>query len=140
MDFIALIIFLALYYLRPQEWFSGFNALHPVELLSVMAFWAMFQGGKLKPRDLVRTPLDWLIVCYFLWTIFASGQIMHTITSIEAVLLFYFVAVRSLDSIQRQKTFLTWWCIFMLVIAGLALASIWGFDPLGSADFTHGVM
>jgi hypothetical protein len=140
MDFAALIIFLSLYYLRPQEWFSEFNALHPVQLLSFIAVYAMFQARKLNPRDLVRTPLDWLILCYFLWTLFAGGEFMTTLGGIEAVLLFYFVAVRSLDSVPRQKTFLGWWCVFMLVIAALAIASEHGFDPLGTNDITQGPM
>jgi hypothetical protein len=140
MDFVALIIFLALYYLRPQEWFAEFNALRPVELLSIVAFWAMFQGGKLKPRDLVRTPLDWLVLFYFLWTLIAGDHFRHTLGSIEAVLLFYFVAVRSLDSVSRQKTFLAWWCFFILVIAALSIASQYGFDPLHSEDIIQGQM
>ena len=140
MDFVALIIFLGLYYLRPQEWYSGFNALRPVQLLSFMAVLAMIQGNKLKPRDLVRTPVDWLVFCYFVWTLISGGQFMHTLGSIEAVLLFYFVAVRSLDSIPRQKSFLKWWCFFICVVASLAIASLYGFDPLLSNDMTQGVM
>ena len=140
MDFVALIIFLALYYLHPQEWFSAFNSLHPIQLLSVIALWAMFQSGKLKPRDLVRTPLDWLIVFYFLWTLIAGWQFLTTVGQIEAVLLFYFVAVRSLDTIPRLKTFLKWWCAFILIIASLAIASEYGFDPFGSNDITQGIM
>jgi hypothetical protein len=140
MDFVALIIFLALYYLRPQEWLSSFNALHPVQLLSVMALWSMIARGKIRPRDLVRTPLDWLIVAYFVWTLIAGFQFWTTLNGIEAVLLFYFVAVRSLDTIPRLKKFLGWWCAFMLIIAALALASLVGIDPLGSADLTNGVM
>jgi hypothetical protein len=140
MDFVALVIFLALYYLRPQEWYAGFNALRPVQLLSFMAVWAMFRANKLKPRDLVRTPLDWLMLCYFLWTLIAGGEFSRTLGGIEAVLLFYFVAVRSLDSIHRQKVFLSWWCAFMLIIAALAIASQYGFDPLGSNAITQYTM
>ena len=140
MDFVALIIFLALYYLRPQEWFSAFNALRPVQMLSVMALWGMFQGNKLHPRDLVRTPIDWLVFCYFVWTLICGNQFMKTLGEIEAVLLFYFVAVRSLDSIPRLKTFLSWWCAFMMIIAALAVASEYGFDPLLSNDVTQGAM
>ena len=140
MDYVALIIFLALYYLRPQEWFSAFSALRPVQLLSFMAVWAMFQTNKLKPRDLVRTPLDWLIVCYFGWTLISGGQVLRTLGLIEAVLLFYFVAVRSLDSVPRQKSFLGWWCLFICVIAVVAIASEYGFDPFGSYDITQGPM
>jgi hypothetical protein len=140
MDFVCLIIFLSLYYLRPQEWFAEFNALRPVQVLSVLALWGIIASGKLKLRALARTPLDWLIICYFIWTLIAGEQFMHTLTQIEAVLLFYFVAVLSLDTIKRQKIFLGWWCVFMLAIAALAIASLYGFDPLNTNDLTQGVM
>ncbi len=140
MDFVALIIFLGLYYIRPQEWFSALNSLHPVQLLSIMAIWAMIQGRKLKPRELVVTPLDWLMLTYFIWTLMAGWSFMQTLTNNEAVLLFYFVAVRSLDSIRRLKIFLGWWCAFMLMIAALAIASDYGFDPLHSHDMSSDMM
>jgi hypothetical protein len=56
------------------------------------------------------------------------------------VLLFYFVAVCSLDSIARQKKFLGWWCFFMVLISLLALASLVGFDPLNAVPTIQGVM
>jgi hypothetical protein len=140
MDFVALLIFLGLYYLRPQEWFASFNSLRPVQLLSFLAVFAMARSKKLNPRDLVRTPLDWLVLSYFLWTLIAGWQFTRTLGEIEAVLLFYFVAVRTLDTIPHQKTFLAWWCAFVMIIAALAIASMYGFDPLGSNDFTQGVM
>ena len=138
MDFFALIAFLALYYLRPQEWFASFNALHPVQLLAVLAFWALFQSHKLKLRTLVRTPLDWLVVFYFIAT-YISG-LQFSLGSNEAVMMFYFVAVCSLDSIRRQEIFLYWWCAFILIIVLLALGTTVGFDPFGSMDKTEGVM
>jgi hypothetical protein len=140
MDFVALILFLALYYVRPQEWTPNFDTLHPIQILSVLALFAMIQTKKLRPRDLVRTPLDWLVLFYFIWTLIAGFQFRRSLSEIQSVLLFYFVAVRSLDSIPRQKTFLAWWCFFIVVIAGLSVASLYGFDPLQSNDLTQGPM
>jgi hypothetical protein len=140
MDFFALILFLALYYVRPQEWTPFFDTLHPIQLLSILALWAMIQTGKLRPRDLVRTPLDWLVLLYFIWTLIAGFQFRRSLGEIQAVLLFYFVAVRSLDSISRQKRFLAWWCFFIVLISGLAIASLYGIDPLNSNELTQGPM
>jgi len=140
MDFGILIVFLALYYLRPQEWYEPFNNLHPVELLSFLAFWSMFGIKKLKPRDLLRTPVDWMVLGYFVTTLISGFQFMKNIGYIEAVLLFYFLAACSLDSIPRLKTFLKWWCWFILIIAALAVASDYGFDPLGSNAVSEQIM
>ncbi|MGA3169832.1 MAG: hypothetical protein ABSE62_02360 [Chthoniobacteraceae bacterium] len=140
MDFAALIIFLALYYLRPQEWLSVFNSIHFVQILSVMAIWALFQKHKINFKKLVQTPLDWLMLSYFVWTLIAGFEPRHTFSGIQAVILFYFVAVTSLDSIPRLKKFLGWWCLFTFLIAALAVASMYGFDPLGGYDIVQGDM
>jgi len=138
MDFVALILFLALYYLRPQDWSPDFNRLHPIQLLSIVALWGLYRNGKLTFRRLLRTPLDWLVLFYFLWTLIAGNQFLKALADIQSVVLFYFVALRSLETVARQKTFLGWWCFFMVVIAALAIASLYGFDPLGSNPITQG--
>jgi hypothetical protein len=140
MDFVALILFLTLYYLRPQEWFTEFNKFHPVQLLSVLAIWGLAKGQKLNFRSLVQTPLDWLMVIYFCWTLVAGFEPRQTFSGIQSVMLFYFVGVCSLDSIPRQKKFLGWWCVFIFIISFLAVASRYGFDPLGGRYITEGAM
>jgi len=140
MDFVSLVIFLALYYLRPQEWISEFNALHPVQLLSVLAIWAMVQKNRLSFKKLVQTPLDWLMLAYFVWTLIAGFQPHQTFSGIQSVILFYFAGVCTLDSIPRIKRFLGWWCAFMFIIAAIAVLSMYGFDPLGGYDITQGAM
>lgn len=138
MDFAALILFLSLYYLRPQEWFPAFGLIHPIQILSVMAIWAMAQKENYK--KLCRTPLDWLIVCYFVWTLIAGFQPRLTFTGIQSVILFYFLAVCSLNTIPRLKKFLGCWCVLIFVIAALAVLSEYGIDPFGSHDVTEGQM
>jgi hypothetical protein len=140
MDFAALIIFLALYYLRPQEWAEDFNRIHPIQLLSVLAILALAQKGKLKFKTLVQTPLDWLMLCYFIWTLIAGFQPRRALGDMQAVVLLYFLGVCSLDTIPRLKKCLGWWCLFIFIIAALALASQYGFDPLDSYAITEGPM
>ena len=140
MDYAALIIFLALYYLRPQEWFSDFSNLHPVQILSVLAIWSLVKTKRVAFTKLLATPLDWLMVAYFIWTLICGFTPRHTFSGIQAVILFYFVGVCSLDSIPKIKGFLGWWCIFIFIVAALAVGSTYGFDPLGSNDITTGPM
>jgi hypothetical protein len=140
MDFAALIFFLTLYYVRPQEWFTAFNKFHPVQLLSVVAIWGLMKAQKIKFKVLVQTPLDWMMLTYFGWTLIAGLQPRESFSEIQSVVLFYFVGVCSLDSIPRLKKFLGWWCLFTFFIAALAVASKYGFDPLGGNSATEGMM
>jgi len=138
MDFFALVSFLALYYLRPQEWFAAFSSLHPIQILSVLAIWAMIKKESYK--GLIKTPLDWMMLAYFLWTLIAGFTPRDTLSGIQSVILFYFVGACSLDTIPRLKKFIGWWCCFIFIIAGLAVLSQYGFDPLGGNDIVQGSM
>lgn len=105
-----------------------------------MAVWAMVQKNRIGFKKLIRTPLDWLIVFYFIWTLICGFDPRHTFAGIQSVILFYFVGVSSLDSIPRLKKFLGWWCAFTFIIAALAIASQYGFDPLDGNHLIQGVM
>lgn len=138
MDFVCLILFLVFYFFRPQEWIGFLNTLHPVQLFTVLAVFALFTRPKgLKPGDLFKTPHDTLVFAYFAWTVLASPTPWSTFLSIPSHILFYIIGVQSLSSIPRIKTFLGWWGLSLLAISGLAVASQCGFDPFGSNDLTN---
>lgn len=140
MDFAAVVIFLALYYLRPQEWLTDFNRLHPIQLLSVVAIWALASKGKLKTSILLRTPLDWLMLAYFAWSLVAGFQPLRAFIEIQSVVLLYFLAVSALDSVPRLTKLLRWWCAFIFFITIMALLSQAGFDPFGGQPIVTGPM
>ena len=141
MDYTALILFLALYYIRPQEWTSAFNMLRPVQLLAVLALYAIIQRPKpVRMQDLWSTPIDYVITAYFAWTVFASPTPGDTFRAILPVIFFYFVGVLTLNTLNRLKRFLAYWAFFIVFIAALAVLSTVGFDPLDSQYVTQGLM
>ncbi len=141
MDFVALLLFLAMQYLRPQEWSSAFNALRPVQVLALLSIWAMFQRKKpIRAKDLWSSPQDYVVTAYFVWTVYASPTHKDTWWAIFPLVFFYFIAVLTLNSLPRMKTFLSVWAASIVAVAVLALASTVGFDPFGSADLTNGPM
>jgi len=141
MDYVALILFLALYYIRPQEWASAFNMLRPVQLLSVLALYAIIQRPKpVRIQDLWSTPIDYVVSAYFAWTVFASPAPGDTFRAILPVIFFYFVGVLTLNTLTRLKRFLAYWAFFIVFISALALLSTVGFDPLNSQYITMGAM
>jgi hypothetical protein len=141
MDFVSLILFLMMYYVRPQEWYGFLSSLHPIQLTMILAIFGLVsRDPRLKLRDFFRTPHDWLMAAYFLWSIFASPTPWATFVSIQSVIMVYFLGVVSLNSIRRMKIFLGFWLVFVLFIAALAVASAYGFDPLESYEITQGRM
>lgn len=141
MDFASTVLFLFTYYVRPQEW-SGFLAnLQPVKITMVLGLAALiFRPQTLRLNDLFRTPHDWAMLAFWLYLPLTSQTPWATFTATFSYYAFYILAVQGLTSLDRIRRFMGWWTVFILVIAGLALASEIGFDPLGSYDLTHGVM
>lgn len=144
MDFASIVIFLALYYIRPQEWIGIAPKLHLFELTMLVAISSMIvkyrrEGSFLG--NLFRTPHDWIILIYFCWLVGSAPNVSSTFLDVYSHLFFYLVTVQALSKIERIQTYLNWWTFFIVLIAILAVASEYGFDPVNdSYDLTHGRM
>lgn len=141
MDLVCVILFLVMYYIRPQEWGSIFSTIHFVQLVMIAAIGTLFfRERSLRLGDLFKTPHDWMIFAFIAWVTISSGNIRETFGDMKSLLLFYIVIVQTLTTIPRIKTFVGWWTFLIIAIAGLAIASQHGFDPLGSKDLTDNTM
>jgi len=141
MDYVSLIIFLVMQYLRPQEWSSFFNALRPVQVLAAIALLAIIHRRKpVRKQDLWSTPIDYIITAYFVWTVFASPTRWDTFKAIYPLIFFYFLAVMVLNTLPRLKMLLAWWAGSIVAISALAIMGNYGFDPFDSYALTNGPM
>ena len=142
MDFVCIILFLALYYLKPQEWTSLFATIHFVQLVMYASLATLiFRERSLKARDFFRTPHDWAVFAFLFW-LFASSTAPFEIFKADVInrIIFYTVTVQTLFSISRLNKFLGWWTGFLVITAFLAIAGEYFWDPLGSRDITYGPM
>lgn len=143
MDLFSVILFLGLYYIRPQEWSGVANRVQPVQLSMILAIIAMVLKYRERPflKELLRTPHDWMILIYFAWVVGTAPDISGTFGQAYSSLLFYLVTVQALANIKRIQTYLNWWSFFIFAVVLMALAGefqIW--DPMNSYDLTHGWM
>ncbi len=141
MDLVCVILFLVLYYVRPQEWSSIFSAIHFVQIVMLMALFSLFGGQKqVRLGDLFKTPHDWMILLFFGWMILSNDAPYETFKSNFALAIFYFVIVQTMTSVRRLNIFVGWWTGLTIFVAALAIMSNFGVDPLGSMDITTGRM
>jgi hypothetical protein len=139
MDFAAIAMFLVLYHLRLQEWLSIARSLRLVAFTMGFAIIATFMRDRgFRLKDLFKTPHDWFILGFFFWTLLTGPT--WTWGEIYPVFLFYFITVQALCRLDRLQWFLTLWAVMLIVVAGLAIVSLYGFDPMGGADVTNGAM
>lgn len=141
MDFVSIILFMGMYYLRPQEWTGALSKLHPVQLVMFLAVYSVFTRERgFRAREILRTPHDWLMAAYFGWIIFTAPSPWNAFKEIQNVMLFYCIIVQTLTDVPRLNRFFGWWAVFIMAIVVLALGSEFGLDPFGSYDRTHGLM
>ena len=141
MDIVSVILFVAMYYLRPQEWHPMLNNLHPVQLAMMAGVYSLFQREKtVRLKDLFQTPHDFAIIFFIAWLCLTSGAPITNFKATANLLVFYYVIVLTLNTVPRMEVFVAWWCAFVMIVAALALAGEYGFDPFNSFVVTHGVM
>jgi hypothetical protein len=140
-EFFALIVFLVLYFLRPHEWMSGVATLKPVILSMALAVFGLFNRERgFSVKDIFKTPHDWLMAILFLWGVFTAPKPWEVFGIYYSLFVFYVVTVQALSNVRRLQKFLNWWAFMIFGISLLALASEYGFDPMGSFEVTHGIM
>ncbi len=141
MDFTCIVLFLALYYLKPQEWTSVFATLHFVQFIMIASLGTLlFRERKLNLKDFFRTPHDWAIYAFILWIVLTSATPWATFKDISNRLIFYICILQTLTNWDRTRRYLGWWAGMIVTVAFLALAGEYFWDPLGSNDITHGIM
>lgn len=141
MDFACIVLFLAFYYLKPQEWAPILASIHFIQLVMATSLTTLFfRERSLKIADFFRTPHDWAVFGFIVWGIISSPEPNGVFGELTTRYIFYIVTVLTLTSFYRLNKFLGWWTFFVSVTAILALAGEFFWDPLGSYEITHGVM
>lgn len=140
MDFVAVILLLAVFYLRPQEWFGALSTLRPAMLTLGFAIITMFiREGGFSFKSLFRTAHDWLIFAFFIWIMFTADSAMDAWSRVKVFFISYIVIVQAINSLHRLNILLVWWMCFLTFIAVMAILSQFGIDPLGSNYITNEV-
>jgi len=139
MDFACIVLFLAIYYLKPQEWTSIFAQIRFAQLTMIASLATLvFRERGLKLRDFFRTPHDWAIAFFFLWVCFTYNTgFVDGFKDFLNRLIFYVAIVHTLSTWNRISRFLCWWTAFVWITALLALAGEFFWDPLNSQQLTH---
>jgi hypothetical protein len=141
MDFTCIVMFLALYHLKPQEWAEIFSKIHFVQLVMLASMATLvFRERVLKLKDFFRTPHDWAMYAFFIWVVISNVDPVGTFKEFFNRLVFYVVILQTLTNWERVRKFLGWWTAMLIITAFLALAGEYFWDPLNSHDLTHGSM
>lgn len=141
MDLVTVILFLVVYYLRPQEWSGAFSTIHFAQIVMLTGLATLFFRRRgLTLKDLFRTPHDWMVLGFWVWIVISAPSPWTAFKDNANLYIFYLVIVQTLYSIPRLQKFVGWWTGLVVTVAALAVVSRMGFDPLESVPITEGVM
>lgn len=137
MDFAAVILYLVIYYVRPQEWSGFLSSLRPVTAVMIFAIATLFLRERgVQWRSLLRSPQDWLMLLYFLYLTFFVYSDSENYKLARNLFIIYFVTVLILTNLDRLRLYLYWWAGAIGFVVLLALASQIGIDPLDAKYYT----
>lgn len=138
MDFVGIVLFVIALYVRPQEFFSMFEALRPALASMMLTGVGLFiRPGGVALKQVIRTPMDWMMTIYFVYILFwTPGSFGDLWGELYPFIGFYFLVALTLTSMRRIYQYLAWVCGAVMFIAIMALLSLVGFDPVDSASST----
>jgi hypothetical protein len=139
MNFAIARVILILYYIRPQDWvpgMSGWNIMKPVALLGVIALFN--RPGGLDVRNLFRTPIDWAMLLYGAYIVFTSDTGIDTFKAFYPFIVYFLLTSQGLEREQDLTRYLKLWAVLLLILAAMAVASLFGLDLTGARAVTEG--
>ena len=131
MEFFFAIVFLLVYYLRPQDWVPGMAGAEIIRpIIALWLFSIVLARSRNSPLiGFLRTPHDVIICAYLAYIVFFGGaSVMETVP----MLAFYGLTVQSLNTWPRLLKYLKIWTLALFLISLLGVLSFYGFDPTGA--------
>jgi hypothetical protein len=131
------ILFIFLYYIRPQDWvqgLAGFNIMRPMIAIWLVAL--MTSRDQISPRRIMATPHDWLMLLYLAYVVWTAPDSQAAFQGFFPLVVFYAFTVHSLNSWQDVLSYLKAWNFILITLSVIAAASLYGFDLTGAVDLT----
>jgi hypothetical protein len=133
------LFFLFLWYVRPQDWFPGLigaSIIRPVMLIWIALLFFGDSRSRSPVNGILKTPHDWLIIIYFLYTTMTAPAGVSVFSGFLPLVVFYVLTVQSLSNWDKILGYLRWWNWMLLVLALLAVLSLYGIDITGGKPIT----
>lgn len=129
MAFRCALLLLIFWYVRPQDVIPSLAGVNLVRYLMILGIWAVLARPEgLKFGHILRTPMDWMIIAYFVWMVFTTPEHFEAFKEVFTYAAFYIVTVISLDCRAQISKYINCWLICLLAISLLTLSSHFGLE------------
>jgi hypothetical protein len=131
------VLFLALYFVRPQDWIPGMIGVNVIRPLVLVWFGALLSLGPSTPvKGLLRTPQDWAIGLFAAYVVWNAPPGVGAGSEVFSLVAFYMLTVQTLGSWRAVLGYLKAWNIFLLIVAAFGVLQTLGMDITGGTDKT----
>lgn len=137
MEYRTALVFLFLYYIRPQDWIpaiAGVNIIRPMILIWLVSLSSTRSRSPVP--GVFRTPHDWALLAYYAYVVWNAPDFNGALKGFLPYVVFYALTVRSLSNWERVLGYLKSWNLALMGVAALAVASLFKIDFTGAADVT----
>lgn len=139
MDFLAAILFLILYFVRPQEWVPAIEGLNVIKAVIALGVLGLMSREKRLPRwKWMSTPHEWVMVAYLAHGLWVDPDWIETSSAVFTMAAFFFLTSQTLTDPQKLVKFFTWWmaCVVFMCLVGVAVD--FGVDLTGARELIDG--
>ena len=132
------LVFLAVYYIRPQDWvpgMAGFNIIRPI-----MIGWFLVlasQGSKSPVQGWFRTPHDWAILLFGVYVVWTAPPGIGALNAMFSLSIFYYLSCHALATWDGIVTYLKAWNICLLCLAAFGVLQTFGLDITEGRHYTE---
>ncbi len=132
------LIFLGIYYIRPQDWISGMAGFNIIRLI-MMGWMATFllNGSRSPLKGWFRTPHDWAIVALYIYVAWNAPSEAGATSGVFSLVAFYFLTTQALSSWDKVLGYLKCWNILLVTLATLGVLQTVGIDITSGKALTE---
>ena len=122
MEFLAAILFLILYFARPQDWVPGLEGLNVIKPIILLGFIGLISRERRVPRwRWMNTPHEWVMVAYVLHGIYLDPVWDEAFSAVLPLVSFFFLTSQALNTEERMDKYFLWWagCVTFMCMVGV---------------------
>jgi hypothetical protein len=131
------LLFLAIYYIRPQDWvpgLAGFNIVRPIMLLWIVA---LVVGRSRSPlQGWLRTPHDWAMLFLYSYVAWNAPSEAGAKMGMLSLVVFYYLTTHALSTWERVLGYLKVWNVLLLILAAFGVLLTLGLDITKGQEMT----
>lgn len=111
---------------------AGMQIIKPLMLVGIFSL--IYRSPSLTRRDVLATPIDWMILIYCGFLLYSSPDPIGSFMQVIPYVATYFITTLALTDHSHINRYLGWWLICLGIIAAVGVLTQFGIDITGAQE------